>query len=225
MQVDVTTGEVRAKLNEDETSKTAVLKTVVLEPDTVSVKELVSVGTQTSELEIHPEPKTVSVKVEEEKEPDFSGFTSKQRYTQSDEERYLTSLAVLIRRSNETEQDEGKIKEMLLAMEEVENLVHTIAFGIKLSKGKGMVTVMDLLNHKDERVRKSAALVLGSAMQVRKCRMLKSAYCNPFGNQMNFYGLPWLISFAVHICLEQSTGPTRRTKIGRRPGTSSSTSN
>ncbi|CAG8529447.1 7790_t:CDS:2 [Paraglomus occultum] len=61
--------------------------------------------------------------------------------------------------------DNIDVKELLGALEELEDLVHELEFGIKLAKGEGLELIVKLFEHDENRVKKMAAVVVGSAMQ------------------------------------------------------------
>ena len=62
--------------------------------------------------------------------------------------------------------DNIDMKELLEALEGLEDLVHELDFGVKLAKGEGLELIVKLFKHEENRVKKMAAIVLGSAMQV-----------------------------------------------------------
>ncbi|CAG8498098.1 10239_t:CDS:2, partial [Acaulospora morrowiae] len=57
------------------------------------------------------------------------------------------------------------LKEVISALDGLEDLVHELDFGIKLARGYGLVSVVALLDHDSSEIRKKAALVIGTAMQ------------------------------------------------------------
>jgi len=62
--------------------------------------------------------------------------------------------------------DNIDMKELLGALEGLEDLVHELDFGIKFANGEGLELIVKLFDHKENKVKKMAAIVVGSAMQV-----------------------------------------------------------
>jgi hypothetical protein len=70
----------------------------------------------------------------------------------------------------------SSIQDLTSALDGLEDLVHELDFGIKLAKGQGIIAILSLLNHDSAQVKKKAAIVIGTAMQVR--RFYKLSYLN-----------------------------------------------
>ncbi|RHZ67644.1 hypothetical protein Glove_300g57 [Diversispora epigaea] len=67
--------------------------------------------------------------------------------------------------SSSSQQQQQSLTMILSALDGLEELVHELDFGIKLSKGEGLKSIISLLNHDSNEIKKKAALVIGAAMQ------------------------------------------------------------
>ena len=65
-------------------------------------------------------------------------------------------------------ENSSTIQDLTTALDGLEDLVHELDFGIKLAKGQGIISILSLLDHDSAQVKKKAAIVIGTAMQVRK---------------------------------------------------------
>lgn len=59
------------------------------------------------------------------------------------------------------------IQVLLSALDGLEELVHELDFGIKFANGQGIKSILELLDHESSQIKKKAAIVIGTAMQVR----------------------------------------------------------
>lgn len=64
-------------------------------------------------------------------------------------------------------ENSSSIQDLITALDGLEELVHELDFGIKLAKGQGIISILSLLDHDSAQVKKKAAIVIGTAMQVR----------------------------------------------------------
>ncbi|CAG8589719.1 3710_t:CDS:2, partial [Diversispora eburnea] len=67
---------------------------------------------------------------------------------------------------DDEDEDEEIFSNILSILDGLEELVHELDFGIKLSKGEGLKSIISLLDHGSNEIKKKAALVIGAAMQL-----------------------------------------------------------
>ncbi|CAG8655990.1 9573_t:CDS:2, partial [Dentiscutata erythropus] len=57
------------------------------------------------------------------------------------------------------------LHDILSTLDNLEDLVHELDFGIKLARGSGLISVVKLLDNNSNEIKRKAALVIGTAMQ------------------------------------------------------------
>jgi hypothetical protein len=62
----------------------------------------------------------------------------------------------------------SSLQDLISALDGLEDLVHELDFGIKLAKGEGIKSILALLDHDSAQIKKKAAIVIGTAMQVKR---------------------------------------------------------
>ncbi|CAG8538343.1 4115_t:CDS:10, partial [Scutellospora calospora] len=162
VKIDLTTGKKHAKLldnNNHESSEIIIVdKDGSVHSDLVQTEPSEVDNNQDSQIFIHHED---SLETNNSLPIIPSGHKENNRISLSDSlifEDCISNLTITL-------QQLQPLNDIISTLDNLEDLVHELDFGIKLAKGNGLISIVKLLEHDSNEIRKKAALVIGTAMQ------------------------------------------------------------